>query len=63
MHADEQGTTRRLARLKQQCQHARGVEVADARAGWNTKMRVSFTTPTCYEDNWSVHADMPAALA
>jgi phosphonate transport system substrate-binding protein len=35
--------------------------VADGKVD-TTKVRVFFTTPTYYDYNWTVHADMPAAL-
>ena len=35
--------------------------VADKKVD-TTKVRVLFTTPTYYDYNWTVHADMPAAL-
>ena len=35
--------------------------VADKKVD-TTKVRVFYTTPTYYDYNWSVHADMPAAL-
>jgi phosphonate transport system substrate-binding protein len=35
--------------------------VADGKVD-NTKVRVFFTTPPYYDYNWTVHADMPAAL-
>jgi phosphonate transport system substrate-binding protein len=35
--------------------------VADKKVD-TTKVRVIFTTPTYYDYNWTVHADMPAAL-
>lgn len=35
--------------------------VADGKVD-TAKVRVFFTTPTYYDYNWSVHADMPAAL-
>jgi phosphonate transport system substrate-binding protein len=35
--------------------------VADKKVDTN-KVRVFFTTPTYYDYNWTVHADMPVAL-